>query len=46
MHQNKLAEPAPPNAEAAWWAKTKANAAPIDGKQKVGYGGFVPRCAD
>ena len=42
-HHNKLESIVPPSAEPAWWAKAKPNPAPADGKQKVGYGGFVPR---
>eukprot|EP01051_Picozoa_sp_SAG22_P006637 SAG22_NODE_440_length_10484_cov_19.751661_11_plen_271_part_00 len=40
LHQ---AEPTPPQPERAWWAKVPQPNAPADGKQKVGYGGFVPR---
>jgi hypothetical protein len=42
-HVNKLESASGPTAEAAWWAKTGSKLDAHQGKQMVGYGGFIPQ---
>lgn len=42
-HVNKLERTSGPPPEAAWWAKTGSKLDAHQGKQMVGYGGFIPQ---
>ena len=42
-HVNKLEGASGPDAEPEWWAKTGAKLEAHQGKQMVGYGGFIPQ---